>query len=497
MKSRSLRLYLGLLALALCALGANAAPALALSPAVETLAATSIVEKGATLNGKVNPNGAETKIYFEYGTTTSYGSKTSEVSVGSGTTTLEKAEAISGLSANTTYHYRIVAANSSGTGLGADKTFTTTGPPTVSGGESSPEASGEAAVLKALIDPNGQSTTYQFEYGTNIFFLPFVVPIPAASVGSGFEPVAVEQKITGLTPGEQYFWRVNATNEGGSANGGQAFMSSKHPGISNVTVSNLSRSESNLAGTIKPNGSTSTYYFEYGATTSYGSKTATKEISSEVESKAVSETITGLKENTLFHYRLVASNAKGTHTGSDQTFTTPGPATLYPNGGSEPLKSGAPLKWLSTKVSFSGGSGSHSCKEGELEGILKENPGAFDSVYLLRLQTSLIQCEWKENYLIQYTMPGGFGITYSKDGSGSIVQGNKFTLVQTVYTTWFTKVGECEYNLSLAGVSAAGPIEATLSGSTELVKSSGTCPGAETVSGKFALTSEGTAVEAK
>jgi hypothetical protein len=133
MRSKRSRLIAGLFVVAICLLGFNAATALALSPSVETLAASAIAEKGATLNGKVNPNGAETKMYFEYGTTTSYGTKSPEVSVGSGTTTLEKAEAVSGLSANTLYHYRIVATNSSGTSQGVDKTFTTIGAPTGSG----------------------------------------------------------------------------------------------------------------------------------------------------------------------------------------------------------------------------------------------------------------------------------------------------------------------------------------------------------------------------
>ena len=47
-------------------------------PTVETKAATSLSETGATLNGLVNPNGAETKYSFEYRTTESYGTKTAE-----------------------------------------------------------------------------------------------------------------------------------------------------------------------------------------------------------------------------------------------------------------------------------------------------------------------------------------------------------------------------------------------------------------------------------
>jgi hypothetical protein len=104
----------------------SVAPAFASGkPFVETKPATSIAENSATLNGVVNPNGAETKYYFEYGKTTSYGSKTTEVSLGSGTSNLEESRAITGLAGKTAYHFRIVATNTNGTSDGADEEFST------------------------------------------------------------------------------------------------------------------------------------------------------------------------------------------------------------------------------------------------------------------------------------------------------------------------------------------------------------------------------------
>jgi sugar lactone lactonase YvrE len=94
-------------------------------PSVTTEPATNVTAAGATLNGTVNPNGAETKYYFEYGTTISYGMKTSEVSAGSGTSNVKVSRAITGLTAGTTYHFRIVASNSAGTSHGGDLTFKT------------------------------------------------------------------------------------------------------------------------------------------------------------------------------------------------------------------------------------------------------------------------------------------------------------------------------------------------------------------------------------
>ena len=92
-------------------------------PYAETKAATNGSETGATLKGTIDPEGSETKYHFEYGTTITYGSKTAEVSAGSGTANLEESSAITGLTAGTTYHYRIVASSSGGTTDGADQVF--------------------------------------------------------------------------------------------------------------------------------------------------------------------------------------------------------------------------------------------------------------------------------------------------------------------------------------------------------------------------------------
>jgi hypothetical protein len=97
------------------------------APEATSEAASGVKQTEATVNGKVNPNGADTKYYFEYGPTSSYGSKTSEASAGTGTTGVKENKGLSGLEPDMVYHYRIVARNSGGTVDGADKSFTTTG----------------------------------------------------------------------------------------------------------------------------------------------------------------------------------------------------------------------------------------------------------------------------------------------------------------------------------------------------------------------------------
>jgi LPXTG-motif cell wall-anchored protein len=94
---------------------------------VTTGTATDITDSSAALQGSVNPYGLETAVYFEYGLTSFYGTEVlADQSPITGSTAVTKA--ISGLDANTTYHFRVKAVNSAGTIFGADQSFTTTEP---------------------------------------------------------------------------------------------------------------------------------------------------------------------------------------------------------------------------------------------------------------------------------------------------------------------------------------------------------------------------------
>jgi hypothetical protein len=170
------------------------------------------------------PNGLATTWWFEYGTTTGYGTKTSTHSAGSGTGAAKESLAISGLKASTTYHFRIVARNSSGTTVGSDKSFSTSLSPAV---------------------------------------------------------------VTGPAQG--------------------------------ITANSAS-----LTGSLDTRGRPTSWWFEYGTGTTYGSKTATKNAGSKAGTQNVSAPIAGLKTAAGYHYRLVAKSDAGTTFGSDQVFSTLG-----------------------------------------------------------------------------------------------------------------------------------------------------------------------------
>lgn len=98
------------------------------APLVSTGSASAVSETGATLNGTVNPSEQATAYFFEYGPTTAYGEKTTEAAAGSGSSSVPESATVSGLSPSTTYHFRLVAKNPTGTSRGIDRTFKTTGP---------------------------------------------------------------------------------------------------------------------------------------------------------------------------------------------------------------------------------------------------------------------------------------------------------------------------------------------------------------------------------
>ncbi len=96
-------------------------------PTVATDAASSISQTSATLNATVNPNGvAVSECKLEYGTTVAYGHPESCSALpGSGNSPVAVSTALTGLSADTQYHFRIVATSAGGTTYGSDETFQT------------------------------------------------------------------------------------------------------------------------------------------------------------------------------------------------------------------------------------------------------------------------------------------------------------------------------------------------------------------------------------
>jgi hypothetical protein len=108
-------------------------------PSVVTGPPSTVGPTSVTLTGTVNPQGeAVGSCVFEYGTSSAYGSSVPCSPLpGSGTSPISVSASPDGLTAGTTYHYRIVAMNAHGAGEGSDATFTTEAATTGSTGNTS------------------------------------------------------------------------------------------------------------------------------------------------------------------------------------------------------------------------------------------------------------------------------------------------------------------------------------------------------------------------
>ena len=308
------------------------------TPSVTTEAASALTSGAATLNAKVDPNGAEvTKCTFEYGKSASYGSKEPcSPSPGSGQSYVAVSARAAHLEPETTYHFRIVATNANGEGVGNDRTFKTTSVLPATESAAASEISPSGATLNGTVDPGGvRVSECVFEYGSSTAYGESV-PCSQAP-GEGPSPVAVSAAIAGLLPGHVYHFRVLARNaNGASLSADEGFLTAAEApeAVTEAALANGSGTAT-LTGTVTPKGAAvSSCRFEYG-TSSAGILESSAPCSSLPagmdEGAPVSAAITGLAAATTYHYRLVAANGSGTTYGATLSFTT-GPATLQGEG---------------------------------------------------------------------------------------------------------------------------------------------------------------------
>ena len=307
--------------------GADGIFATSAAPAAVTGSATNVTTSSATLNGTVDPNGRATIWYFEYGTSTSYGSKTSEHSAGSGGSAVPVTIGVSGLARGRVYHYRLVATSDAGTSRGADQTFSTAGAPSVTTDAASSVAP-TAARLNGRVTPNGAATSWYFEYGTTTRY---GSRTPTKNAGSGTNAAKVSFSLTGLRRTTTYHYRLVAANGSGTTAGGdRSFSTSLAPAVRTGAAQSVGTTTATLTGTTDPRGRATTWWFEYGTTTRYGSPTPSRSAGSGVVTRTVTEAVTGLAAGETYHFRLVAKSDAGTSYGGDATLATVGVTLVAP-----------------------------------------------------------------------------------------------------------------------------------------------------------------------
>jgi phosphodiesterase/alkaline phosphatase D-like protein len=330
------------------------------APPVEGLStgpAEAVTTSEATVTGALTPNGIETHYYFQWGKTSAYGNSTPPGTASAGKEAVKSR--LSGLTPNTTYHYRLVGENELGTTSGEDTQFTTSGPPRVTSEATSVEGH-EAATIHARVNPDKLETKYHFEYGETTAY-GTEVPHGGAIIAAGEAPVAESAPLTGLKIGTTYHFRVVASNAAGTTFGpDQAFTTVPSAPIESLSAGDVSSSEATLQTRINPLGHDTTYFFEYGTESCAEHPAACTNVPGTPTDIGMGETgvpqsvrVEGLKPASTYHYRVLATNSLGTTDSAERTFTTQEaekPFVLADNRAFEmvspPDKHGAPIEAL-------------------------------------------------------------------------------------------------------------------------------------------------------
>jgi hypothetical protein len=299
-------------------------------PDVATAKASKVTRTSATLSGTVNGQGKASHYFFQYGTTETLGSTTSPVAF-SGSSEEKVSQALSELKAGTTYFFRLVAENENGANYGLVRELQTQ--TAVEGLSTGPVQNLQpaSATLTGTLAPNGFDAHYYFQWGTSTAYGKESPAPPGTDAGEGAEAVAAQTDLEGLTPNTTYHYRLVASNSLGSTFGqDKAFTTSGPPRITYKPTSAIGHEEATLNAEVNPGELETTYRFEYGETTAYGTEVPIggQSIGSGAAPVPVTAPLTSLKLGVTYHFRVVGENSAGTTVAADQKFTTIPPAPV-------------------------------------------------------------------------------------------------------------------------------------------------------------------------
>jgi PKD repeat protein len=306
-------------------------------PYATTGGSSGVSDKGATLQGTVNPENQSAQYQFVYGTSpTALSQSTPLTSAPTGQNATAVSATLSGLTPSTTYYYRLdmVASGQTYSGLVQSFTTTATPPPPQTPSAATGSASGigtASAIITGTIDPGGtQKVSYHFAYGTS----PNSLTSGTLETGqlSGTTSISVSAELSGLTRNTTYYFQLDATLNGETYSGAVHSFTTRlpAPGTSTGAATAITSSGATVSGTVSPNGAATSYLVEFGTTTAYGHSTASFAAGGGGGTVPVKVTLSGLAPRTRYHYRLVATSAGGTAVGGDRTFTTAPPLARAP-----------------------------------------------------------------------------------------------------------------------------------------------------------------------
>jgi len=180
----------------------------------------------------------------------------------------------------------------------------------------------DKVILIGKINPGTTDILYHFEYGTTMSYGNKSVQ-HSLNAGSGL--VTVMDTVYNLHSSTLYHYRIVCNAGIDTIKGADRTFTTLNDPLPTIVTNpptNITTHSAIFNGTINPHGISSSYYFEYGTTTSYGSQSPQKNINTGPTQITVSDTILNLQPATLYHHRIVCSNSAGTSRGDDRSFTT-------------------------------------------------------------------------------------------------------------------------------------------------------------------------------
>lgn len=301
---------------------------LAATPTVRTGSATGVTESEATLNGTVNPRGASTVAWFEWGRdeALSSPSSTEAASVGAGTADRGVAEQIDDLGLETTYYFRTVARNEFGTVRGQILSFTTAGVP-----PAAPQRFAGAFNLRTFVvelswaDQSSDEERFELQRSSpnpNAF-------APLATLAANTQSYIDQQ----LSLGAPYHYRLRACNQIGCSAWTPVVtvQTSGPPGVRTEPATGVGAHSAVFNGTVDPNGTDTDFWYEISDTGfEQWWETSSRSAGSGNGGIDAAFSYTDLPSNRVIQFRLVAENQHGFEVGEIESFRTllPTPDTL-------------------------------------------------------------------------------------------------------------------------------------------------------------------------
>lgn len=237
----------------------------------------------------------------------------------------EESARLTGLTPNTTYHYRMVARTVDGEVHGEVGEFTTVGIP-VATTESATNITNKAVTLEGNVNPEGGMTHYHFEYGLSGAY---GESTPTYYAGAQRSSVHFSERLKELRGGTLYHFRIVAEDDGVISYGqDMTFTTANDPVVKTGGVTEIGLEVARLWGSVRPEWYSPgdlEAWIEYGTSQAYGDSTEKGHVEESLSEFAFH--VTGLIPRTTYHYRIVAETwyePKVRFMGEDRTFVTNG-----------------------------------------------------------------------------------------------------------------------------------------------------------------------------